>query len=231
MARIRTIKPEFWTSEQITECSPSARLLFIGLWNFCDDSGIHPANSKRLLMEVFPAGDFTRIEVDGFIGELIQHGLLTQYSVEDTQYWIVTGFTKHQKIDQPTHRFPHPDGVIPANARRLNSANKGSNSSNNRRALGEHSPPEGKGKEGKGNKRARFTPPSLSDVQGFIAEKGYLHVNANSFIAHYEANGWMVGKNKMKCWKSALSGWEARAKEKHPSSQDNELQQRIRRAL
>jgi len=34
MARIRTIKPEFWTAEQVMELSRDARLLFIGMWNF-----------------------------------------------------------------------------------------------------------------------------------------------------------------------------------------------------
>ena len=48
MARIRTVKPEFWTSEQVAECTPIARLAFIGIWNFCDDNGIHPASIKRL---------------------------------------------------------------------------------------------------------------------------------------------------------------------------------------
>jgi hypothetical protein len=46
MARIRTIRPEFWTSEQVTECSMPARLLFIGLWNFCDDGGRMPYSPK-----------------------------------------------------------------------------------------------------------------------------------------------------------------------------------------
>ena len=54
MSRIRTVKPEFWTSEQIIACSPIARLLFIGLWNFCDDNGVHPASYIRLKAEVFP---------------------------------------------------------------------------------------------------------------------------------------------------------------------------------
>lgn len=54
MARIRTIKPEFWTSEQVMNCSRDARLLFIGLWNFCDDYGRHPANSKQLKALIFP---------------------------------------------------------------------------------------------------------------------------------------------------------------------------------
>lgn len=33
MARIRTIKPEFWTDEKIVECSFEARLMFIGMFN------------------------------------------------------------------------------------------------------------------------------------------------------------------------------------------------------
>lgn len=37
MPRIRTIKPEYWTSEQVLDLSIPARLAFIGLWNFCDD--------------------------------------------------------------------------------------------------------------------------------------------------------------------------------------------------
>ncbi len=44
MARIRTTKPEFWSSAQIIELSRDARLLFIGMWNFCDDNGRHKAS-------------------------------------------------------------------------------------------------------------------------------------------------------------------------------------------
>ena len=29
MARIRSVKPEYWTSEQVMECSPTARLLLL----------------------------------------------------------------------------------------------------------------------------------------------------------------------------------------------------------
>jgi hypothetical protein len=39
MARIRTIKPEFWTDEKVVECSFEARLMFIGMFNFADDKG------------------------------------------------------------------------------------------------------------------------------------------------------------------------------------------------
>ncbi len=61
--RIRTIKPEFFVSEQVADVSPTCRLLFVGMWIFCDDHGIHPASPKQLKMEVFPGDDITVAEV------------------------------------------------------------------------------------------------------------------------------------------------------------------------
>lgn len=109
MARIRTIKPEFWTSEQVVECSPTARLLFIGLWNFCDDGGVHPASVKRIKMEVFPADQMDDEEVKTLLRELIDAGLLLHYEAEDKEYYQVTGW-KHQKIDKPNFRYPSSNG-------------------------------------------------------------------------------------------------------------------------
>lgn len=108
MARIRTIKPEFWTSEQVVECSATARLLFVGLWTFCDDNGIHPASERRAKMEVFPGDDFTPKQVRGFVDELIRHDLLKEYEADGALFWQVNGFRKHQKIEKPTYRFPLP---------------------------------------------------------------------------------------------------------------------------
>jgi hypothetical protein len=106
MARIRTVKPEFWTSEQVVECSPNARLLFIGTWCFSDDAGIHPASTKRVKMEVFPADPFTDADVQVWIDELHRVGLLETYDVEGALYWRITGWSRHQKIDRPTFKFP-----------------------------------------------------------------------------------------------------------------------------
>lgn len=108
MARIRTIKPEFWTSEQIAECSPIARLLFIGLWNFCDDSGIHPASIKRVKMEIFPGDDFSPEQIQGWLEELLSKGLIKLYTAENQDFFQVTGW-HHQKIDKPNPKYPQPD--------------------------------------------------------------------------------------------------------------------------
>lgn len=107
MARIRTVKPEFFTSEQVAECSPNARLLFIGMWCFCDDQGVHPASTARLKMEVFPGDDLTKSQIADMVAELVAHGLLQEYDVEGQKYWLVTGW-KHQKIDKPSRKYPLP---------------------------------------------------------------------------------------------------------------------------
>lgn len=117
MARIRTVKPEFFTSEQVAECSTNARLLFVGMWCFCDDQGVHPASTARLKMEVFPADDFTKEQVAGMVAELVTHGLLQEYDVEGQKYWLVTGW-KHQKIDKPSKKYPLPVGDDSSNCRR-----------------------------------------------------------------------------------------------------------------
>ena len=70
MARIRTVKPEFWSSEQVMSCRPMARLLFIGIWNFCDDGGNHPLSPRTIKALVFPGDDITAEEVSSLLGEL-----------------------------------------------------------------------------------------------------------------------------------------------------------------
>lgn len=100
MARIRTVKPEFWTDEKIVECSIPARLLFVGLFNFADDKGCMERSPKRIKMQVFPADT---IDCEPLIMELITHGLLTEYSVNGSQYLQIPGFLKHQKINRPSN--------------------------------------------------------------------------------------------------------------------------------
>ena len=112
MARYRTIKPEFWTSEQVVECSLEARLLFIGLWNFADDGGVLPHSDKSLKMKIFPADDFTSDSIRGMLDELSSNGLVELYEAGESRYIRVVAW-HHQKIDKPTFKFPQPCGEVP----------------------------------------------------------------------------------------------------------------------
>lgn len=145
MSRIRTIKPEFWVSEQIVECSTSARLLFVGMWCFSDDGGVHVASVPKLKMEVFPGDPFDLPTVAQWVEELIRVGLVAQYSVDGVEYWHVTGW-KHQKIDRPTIKYPGPEKAD------VQPAKFDESSTSPRRTLPEPSmsPPPRNGRESKG---------------------------------------------------------------------------------
>ena len=99
MPRIRTIKPEFWTDDTVTECSLSARLLFIGMWNFADDAGNLDRSARQIKARVFPVDN---IDCEPLIRELLTHGLLTEYSVNEKKYLHIPGFTEHQIINRPS---------------------------------------------------------------------------------------------------------------------------------
>ena len=71
------------------------------------------------------------------------------------------------------------------------------------------------------DKRKRFTPPTLDEIKAYCKEKGYTRTNPEAFYAHYDSVGWKVGKNPMKKWKSALTGWELREGDRWRSKKPN----------
>ncbi len=61
--------------------------------------------------------------------------------------------------------------------------------------------------------RPVFIPPTLDEVKTYFAKRG-TKINPVAFHAHYEANGWVQGKNKpVKSWQACLTTWEEREKE------------------
>lgn len=100
MARIRTIKPEFWTNERVMECTMSARLLFIGMWNFADDLGRLPLSAKTLKAQIMPSDDVSSDVILGMVSELSRNGLVLIYEVEGRSYIQIVGW-QHQRIDKP----------------------------------------------------------------------------------------------------------------------------------
>lgn len=59
----------------------------------------------------------------------------------------------------------------------------------------------------KPRRAARFTPPSLEEVQRYCTERRN-NVDPQRFVDYYTANGWKVGRNQMKDWKAAVRTWE-----------------------
>lgn len=62
-------------------------------------------------------------------------------------------------------------------------------------------------KKEKIQKKKSFTPPTVEQVEAYCLERKN-KVDAQRFVDYYTANGWQVGKNKMKDWKAAVRTWE-----------------------
>ncbi len=108
MARIRTVKPEYWTSAQVMECSPISRLLFIGMWNFADDTGRMTLSPRTLKAQLFPSDDLTSDDIRRMILELARNDLVGFYVIDNKEYLQITGW-QHQRIDKPQpSKYPPP---------------------------------------------------------------------------------------------------------------------------
>lgn len=96
MARIRTIKPEFFTSEDVVSLTPLARLFYVSLWCEADREGLLAWKPRTLKMRYFPADN---CDIEAMAQELIQSGMIELYESDGNQYAVIPSFVKHQVIN------------------------------------------------------------------------------------------------------------------------------------
>ena len=101
MARKRMIDPKFWSDDKMMALTPMHRLLFIGIWNFSDDSGIHKNNDTMLKAEIFPCDPITIDEVGKLKHDLIDQELIIPFENQDIKLLRVNNWSIYQKINRP----------------------------------------------------------------------------------------------------------------------------------
>lgn len=102
--RIRSIKPEFWTSEDVASLPWEHRLLFIGLWSYVDDNGVGRDVERLIASSLFPLEEDPRetlATVSRGLQWLDGQGLVTRYEVDGRPLLYITAWDKHQRIDKP----------------------------------------------------------------------------------------------------------------------------------
>lgn len=112
--RIRSIKPEFWRSDDTDQLDWSTRLVFIGLWSYVDDNGVGLYKLPSIVADLF-ANDFsldpieTLNRVSTALDALESRQMITRYSVGNKAYVYVFNWVKHQRVNNPNKpRFPLP---------------------------------------------------------------------------------------------------------------------------
>lgn len=109
MARIRTIKPEAFTSESLSEVSVEAERSFFGLLTQADDRGRHRDNAAVIAGQLWPLRpEHTAVHVEGDLEQLHRAGLLCRYAgCDGKRYLHIPTWDHHQKINKPSEsRLP-----------------------------------------------------------------------------------------------------------------------------
>ena len=113
MARIRTIKPEFWRSPSTASAGPWARLLFIAMWNWADDHGRAEWTPRELLGFAFPhdsESPLTDAEFPLLLAEVRRAFEVKFYVHRDRRFYEVPSWSEHQKTEKRAgDKFPHAD--------------------------------------------------------------------------------------------------------------------------
>lgn len=183
MARIRTIKPEFFTSEDIVELSPLARLFYIGLWCEADREGRLAWKAKTFKLRYLPADD---CDLEALSAELTEAGLVEIYEVDGKQYAEIPSFTRHQVINNRESASEIPARVADACPRVKAEGKEGREGKEGKDASKD-------AKRGKPRKTSIPADFKISDrVKRWAAEKGHsrLDERLEHFVGKAKANGY-----------------------------------------
>lgn len=116
--RIRSIKPEFWRSRDISSLEIEDRLLFVGLWSYVDDNGVGEDRVSTVAADLFaddlerdPSETFARVSRG--LQNLSERGRIVRYTVDGRDFLRVVNWKYHQRIDKPNKpRYPFENGLI-----------------------------------------------------------------------------------------------------------------------
>lgn len=112
MARIRSLKPEFWESEKVGRLDALTALTFVGLISLADDEGRGRGNIPYLLGRLHPLRGVLPEELGKALRLLSAVNLAQFYEVDGASYYALPGWKENQYIEKPSKsKFPPPNEI------------------------------------------------------------------------------------------------------------------------
>ena len=121
MARIRNIKPEFFSHEELQDMQMEhpklhPMLVFPALWTQCEWSGVFSWSIRKLKLNILP---FLNIDLEKSLNYLAEKGYIKKFSKDGKDYGYVCNFTKYQAISgkekEQELKYPLPDEELDEN--------------------------------------------------------------------------------------------------------------------
>lgn len=249
MPRIRTIKPEFWSDEKLSELVAIDRLVFLGLIGMADDYGRLHDNVKVIDAFIFPNSSET---VRESVANLSRIGRIRRGNCSNGAKVIeIVNWSKHQRVDKPQNHlalppivrtiegtpgniaipesFANHSGIIPEKVATL-PGTVGPRAAPNLPAGPPVPPvepiadPNGKSEPlatpARRKKKAKFEIPTITEVVEYCEAEAF-KIDPEEFWEHYQAQGWILGNGRaMQDWKLACRKWN-RKETKPPAGTNN----------
>lgn len=197
MARIRTIKPEFFTSADICALPPLARLLYVALWCEADREGRFVWNPRTFKIRYLPEDT---CDIEKLCQLLVDAGLVARYENDGEQLAYIPTFSAHQQVNnrESDSRLSEPPEEVTRQARVRHASGTRPDA-----CKPTH---ERKGKEGKGSLTTIDENFSVPDDWLALARETNPGIDwrreAIRFASHHVAKG-----SAFKDWKAAWRTW------------------------
>ena len=111
MARMRTLKPEYWGDLKMARVSRDARLLYMALWNQADEWARCHGDIRWVKGHCLPYDDDLNLaDVDRLLNELASIDRIQRYAVDGETFLYLPKLAKHQRLepDKTPSRLPPP---------------------------------------------------------------------------------------------------------------------------
>lgn len=111
MARIRSIKPEFFDDpDMASDLSLEERLVYIGLWTMCFDNWTMEYDPRKVRRTLFGYdAKITDEMVAGWVARIVETGRAVEFSYEGRTCLYLPKCNEHQVVNRPSKSpIPHP---------------------------------------------------------------------------------------------------------------------------
>lgn len=197
MSRIRTIKPEFFTSADICALPPLARLLYVALWCEADREGRFVWNPRTFKLRYLPDD---KCDINELCSLLLNAGLVAIYEINGEKLACIPTFTVHQQINnrESASRLPEPPDDVTRQARVRHASEHIDDAAK--------PPLVRKGRERKGT--LSYMPENFSIPEEWIGEAKKKNpfidwkAEASRFVSHHRSKA-----SQFHDWKSAWWTW------------------------
>ena len=208
MAERRMFAKTIVLSDAFLDMPMSARCLYFTLGMLADDDGF--VNQPRSIMRQCGASDD---DMKVLIAK--KFVLVFESGVIVIKHWRINNYLRNDRYKETVYEEEMQSLEIDKNGSyHLGIPNSGIPSIG-KDSIGKDSI----GKDIKEKKSAsRFQKPTLEEVTEYINENMFI-VKPDVFYDYYEANGWTIGKNKMKDWKATVRNWDRREQDRKQTAQ------------